>query len=466
MYQLLSDAYEAYSEDEEDPKYKDYRRYVYQQAQRQELCNKINKREADMREAHPSVHVFSAAAGPYMTWLRGGLNDDEKPLLMVPQTGIHDIRKFLLNIPADGNLSAHREHLSYRMEEIVKEMLHVEAKYKSDSRYDGLVQDLKTRIPALEGQLQGTFNTCVSKMKTGMWDENKKRKATTGIERFMEKLASSIAWNTYKKTVREYGIPIRSKAKGLVGQSKKGMNWNNDISRILREPVEAWYKVEYARAGAYCNAIDQQTRDVRDYIRKAIEDHPGHKGLKDAAIRDLINWERDVTALTTLLRERSLQSVKEAYLLATTETDIGCIIAKILKPAYEEAAVSPGGKGSYAKRRMIVENALLKPYFKGKRFLQHFEAIVLEHMITDLTTLFDEFRKNVMDESNDFVATLKDRLLTAHNPTENDLHAHDCVEQMRPDFQKELMEIREMHPDDKVKNGNTEERSAKKAKLC
>lgn len=48
---------------------------------------------------------------------------------------------------------------------------------------------------------------------------------------------------------------------------------------------------------------------------------------------------------------------------------------------------------------------------------------------------------------------------------ENNLHAHDCVEQVRPNFQRELMEIRQMDPEYKVKDGNTKERPAKKAKV-
>lgn len=307
---------------------------------------------------------------------------------------------------------------------------------------------MKRRVAALDGELQRSFDKGVLKTLSKMWGDRVKSELRSKLEKLVKNgWRPRHEWNTYKKDVREHRISIKSKSKVYINKPVLSVNWNREILDIIKNTTGDWHVDEQKKIARDCRIIDKLLRDFCNNVFIKIEQHPGNSDLKNAARRDWIKYDRAITALSTLLKERSLQVLKEAYQLASTETDIGCLIVTIRKHTYEQVAVSPGGRGSYAKRRKFLDNAILIACFAGKTFLEYLEALVLEKLTKDLAGTFTVFKNCVMDESKKFEVVIEDRLLTAHAATKGDLDVLDWLKEGLPAFKKELEEIKALFPE-------------------
>ncbi|KAF2877062.1 hypothetical protein BDV95DRAFT_614319 [Massariosphaeria phaeospora] len=439
-----------------------YHEYLAQSAQRSFIQQRAKEMEQEMRlrfikEDPEPIHVFSVSASMYLDWLK--TRQKTRPFLTPLQTGIPQLRKFLLGFSAEGNLHAYRKHAFDTMPLFLDKVRRISNHESKDSAYAVIRPKFLQLVANLKDQLDTSFNDFIQNKLLKLWTD------TSQKEKRSDKIASVVRgwgeafWNTYNKVLREKGIVARTKSKKYVPEGKTwgSINWNEEISVEILHDAATWKRKMDKAVAEFARDLESATVCACENIHESIASSSLPPKLKSIAIEEWNQRQDKVLAQEKTANAILREAVKLTYQFATTETDTRCMIAKVNWDIYDEIESIPRGTGVYSIQRDRMNAAMNEPGVDCKTLIDRIAANIRKHAKKHLRTAFQGLLTDLIKELSLYDEHIDERLPQDYDLTSLDQRLRNELKNLLPELQEEVAELQNMYTVLKIKEEPVEE---------
>jgi hypothetical protein len=274
------------------------------------------------------VEVISTSASQYQLCKKK--RRDEEPKLDIEATGIPALRMVILMLPTTTNLRTLHSHIFETLPDVVSKIKHLQTKFDDEEVYVKLRNSIGTEIGALRARHTALEDTLVHECVVEPWDTTDlKQSITCDIELVVDAdhINKQMPFQTFAKMLREDGIPLNGKA--------AGKNLNQEIHEPIEPDVWTWKERMLSQADDLAVQFVAPVEALLKATRNDLNASSGDPLLKQSVMNALhITMGRIENSLDTLKADL-LSDIHETVFKFTTETNIYCPVASIMKPLYQ-----------------------------------------------------------------------------------------------------------------------------------
>ncbi|KAJ8106416.1 hypothetical protein OPT61_g9549 [Boeremia exigua] len=321
---------EATKLDAEDPELvQTYRKSLIKDAQLAFIRREASRVQQELLAKGKCVEVFSVSAGQYMDW-REHLRV-ENPLWEPEVTGIPSLRCFLLTLPAEASYQNLTDHVFEVLSDINDQVSRVLKKFEDDDAYAGLRTRLKQQVLELLTQLKELSDSLPHNSIPRVWDEGEKQTIMKSLEAVVDAWRyPQVHWTSFRKMLRENGTPINGKL-----QSK---NLNEEVQSQYKGQLKQWREKARKKTKELVLLLDDPVQDLLQDTQHRFDRIAADPELKQRANEALRKAIRRILIAREKFETDLKSSVKENYLLFTTEHDVYCPVAREMKSIYSHVS--------------------------------------------------------------------------------------------------------------------------------
>ncbi|KAH7084300.1 hypothetical protein FB567DRAFT_528770, partial [Paraphoma chrysanthemicola] len=415
-----------------------------------------------------NITIFSASAKSHLDWKNPLRRED--PLLDPSSCGIVAIMRHLLGVPASTNLQNFKDHITKVLPAWRKQAGRVLQKHAEDKQYAKMRQDLAENIPRLKTQLEQTVDLRLPQLMVQPWGAGEEPGMHESIKELVKRewKHPKIFYNGFAKMLKENGIPVNGKY--------LGRNLNEEVLGPLEPAINTWAQTMEPKADTLLKCISQPVHDMLNVIQACVETCTAGPLLQEATAEALDDLRSKLEEVFDTGLDKLQSSLEENHLRHTTEMDIECPVAQVMRPSYQRAQDPQfvlTGKGIYERQRNVLRDSMLKPskYYprlpKEDRVKPLVESVKERMMVRQKQLWKEDCAKiiaDVIEQLESFSRATEELLMNEDFMTETYKEARDVLRKLLFQFDRSLLEIQAefdeletQHPAKKVKIEEAEE---------
>jgi hypothetical protein len=443
-----------------------YGEYITTLAKLAFIDQRARAQEEEMRykftdlDPHP-IYVRTVSASSYMSHLKKGFR--QRPAITPEMSGIPDVRWFMLNQRASANWNAYQEHAFDKMDMFLDKCRRIMEVKRQDNAFAKILPKFTQHVTNLVSRLQTTFDDFLRNGLPRVWfSKFEKHKCQEHLLHMVQGWGKA-HWNTYNKSLRERGTVCQTKSSRYVESGKRVgyINWNEDVSNAvgadMNEFQDRMSTAVSALAGELNEAITNVCADVSTYIRGLIL--PSQ--LKRLALEEWKKRDAKITAQLETTNGLFQEAVRLTLQYATTETDIGCMVAQINMQDYETIENIPQprpNQGSkYDRQKDLMRKAMKGQRFGSPNLADRISRSVTQKAKEELRTAFASFLANTVKEFELFNEHMRDRIPPEYELAAKDRRLREDIVKTVPKIVTMVAKVRTLLTVDEFKDGSSPE---------
>lgn len=414
-----------------------YKQYLIKEAQLAHMKREANHVREQM--IAKGVRVFSVSAGQYMNWKDPHRLED--PLCEPEATGIISLRRHLLTLPAEANHRGFSDHLFEVLPDIDDQVERILAKFEGDDSYSTFNAHLMQKVSELDLHLNELAETEPRSLISPLWTYTEEQDIIEKFEATAEAWKHpNVHYSSFKKMLRENGIPVSGKA--------KGKNFNDEILEQYKQHLGQWNRATLSKANALAEDLDDPIQALLNDIQYRFDQTPTDPHLKQSANEALRKSVQRINTAQGALIARLTSSVSDNYLHFSTENDIHCPIAREMKDVYLRVGqmVRPRKKKLY----MCQREELIFAVTQSTDEQQSIISAMQDHIIERQTKMWQEtcktFATEVSQLLKSFTRITQNLLARDDHKSAEYVEVREKLSKHIPEFQRALLEIQTRFP--------------------
>ncbi|KAJ4381601.1 hypothetical protein N0V86_002965 [Didymella sp. IMI 355093] len=190
---------------------------------------------------------------------------------------------------------------------------------------------------------------------------------------------------SFSKALRDSGFIANSRAQALRG---KCINWNQTLQECMELAVAAFVQNTSARFASGWKQMSTRIDACMNDVFAALENPADQTPSKASFYRE---WR------------------KLEHRFATTEEDIGCLVASLMVPIYQKVGRKTG-KGEYARQVGALNRYLVTGGWSGSTVVDRYEDAVVADLENRLRPIVHWFLNEITAELLNFVRVVEELL--------------------------------------------------------
>lgn len=416
----------------------------------------------------PEIHHVSAA--DYMKWIaKEKILFRDQPALTPEDTGIPALRKFLMSLPADRNLTCYTIHLQTTVPAMIEQIQRVVTPLDRDEGFRAIaeacelvnVQFMKEITSQAKSTIQNLSKQCLSLARQ---DSGQYKKT---MDRQIRKDWISLKGAAFQSVVKSKGlIPKgRSRAQALA----EGCNWNMEIAKVLKPGFEDYHIAHTELMGVWKDLVlkifDGHYQTVRRTINNSAANLNTIEKSKWRWGKLMLFWRSKLQGLMQQLVAEESQFFSHTVSTVDRENKL---IALVTDDLYEQVFLatpdlkksSPGKPKQYVTPRIKFQKDLMEELFLEKdHIVDRVLSLYNKKLNNCLTKLVEKGLGAINSLFNNYIVWLKEHAPIDYEIIQRGLDIRDDLKQLLPELEKMTKQMCSLLPPKAVKKEDDTELS-------
>ncbi|OSS51075.1 hypothetical protein B5807_04274 [Epicoccum nigrum] len=389
--------------------------------------------------------VFAISAAQYLEW-----QDPSRlqaPVMSVTDTQVPGLKRYLLSLTGKCNYEHLWNHIHLVMAEIADSGARVLEKFGDEHGYSAFCEQLaQEQIPTLHADLSQLADTrLIPSMR--VWSsqsdaEQQLESIKDVISGWQQTVNGSLLVASFNKALRENGFIANSRARELHGLR---INWNQTLQECMEPALVTYIQRVSARLASRWNQMSSRIDDCMNDVFSALEDSSDQTPFKASFHRE---WRKLKHAIFTKKGSFEFQLhrvVRATQRFATTEEDVGCLVASLMAPIYLKVSKKTGS-GKYSRQVAALKHYLVTKGWNGGTIVDRYEDAVVADLGGRLRPVVHWFLNEVKAEMLNFVRVMEELMASDQQLTVGQRQARKKLREALPVYEKRLRELQEAVP--------------------
>lgn len=396
-------------------------------------------------EAPDNIAVFAISATQYLEWLNPSRL--RTPIMSIRDTRVVALKRYLLGLTSTRNYEHLWNHIHLVMAETSDSCTRVLEKIEDDNGYTAFCEQLANeQIPMLHNDLaQLASSQLLSTLRIWLFQPE--------AEQQLEEIKETIAgWQhtdlgpvlvaSFSKALRNSGFIARSRAQALRG---KRINWNQMLQECMEPAVQTFVQKTSARLASGWKQMSTRIDDCMNDVFAALDSSADQSPFKASFHREWRKLEHAIFTKSGSFEFQLNRVVRATQRFATTEEDVGCLVASLMEPIYRKVSRKTG-KGKYARQVAALNRYLVTSGWNGGTIVDRYEDAVVANLEDRLQLVVHWFLNEVKAELLNFVKVMEELLADDQQMSVGQRQARQKLREALPMYETKLRELQEAVP--------------------
>jgi hypothetical protein len=365
----------------------------------------------------------------------------------VSDTRIPALKRYLLGLTGTRNYKHLWNHIHLVMAETADSGTRVLEKFEDDNGYSAFCKQLaKEQIPMLHIDLAQLANTQLLP-SLRIWpfqpDAEKQLEAVKdAIAGWQQTGLGPVRVASFSKALRESGFIANSQAQALRG---KRINWNQTLQECMESAVEAFVQNTSARLASGWKQMSTRIDGCMNNVFAALENSADQTLFKASFHREWRKLEHVIFTKSGSFEFQLHRVVRATQRFATTEEDVGCLVASLMVPIYLKVDRKTG-KGKYARQVAALNRYLVTGGWNGGTIVDRYEDAVVADLENRLRPVVHWFLNEIKAGLLNFVRVMEELLADGQQMSVGQRQARQKLGKALPVYEERLRELQEAVP--------------------
>lgn len=396
-------------------------------------------------ESVKTIAVFAISAAQYLEWLDSSRL--RKPVMSARDTNVPALKRYLFELTGARNYEHLWNHIHLIMAEIADSATRVLEKFEDNHGYSALCEQLaKEQIPMLHTNLTQLANTQLLP-SLRIWPfqpdaEQQLEVVKDVVAGWQQTDLGPVLVVSFSKALRESGFFANSQAQALRG---KRINWNRALQECMEPAVTAFAQNTSARLASGWKQMSTRIDDCMNDVFGALENSAGKSTFKASFHREWRKLEHVIFTKSGSFEFQLHRAVRATQRFATTEEDVGCLVASLMVPVYLKVSRKTG-KGKYARQVAALSRYLVTDGWNGGTIVDRYEDAVVADMEIRLNKIVHLFLDDMKAELLNFVRVMEQLLAHDQQMSLGQRQARQKLREALPEYEKRFRELQDAVP--------------------
>ncbi len=396
-------------------------------------------------DAPEDIAVFAISAAQYLEWLEPSRL--REPVMGVSDTRVPDLKRYLIGLTGSRNYEHLWAHIHLAMAEIADSGARVLDKFEDKNGYSTLCERLAIKqIPALHSDLTQLVHTQLLPLPR-IWPyqpdaEQQLELVSKIITGWQQTVHGPVLVSSFNKALRENGIVANSQARALKGLR---INWNQELQESMESAITAFVQTTSTRFTTGWTLLSSRIDACLNDVFLALETSSDQTLFKTSFHREWRKLEHAIFTASGSFEFQLHRVVRATHRFATTEEDVGCLVASLMAPIYQKVAQKTG-MGKYARQVSALERYCVSRGWNGGTIVDRYEDAVVADLEGRLRPVVHWFLNEVKAELLNFVRVLEELLADNQQLSGGQRAARKKLAEALPVFEERLGRLQSAVP--------------------
>ncbi|KAF3006523.1 hypothetical protein E8E13_005312 [Curvularia kusanoi] len=389
--------------------------------------------------------VFAISAAQYLEWQNPSRL--RAPVMSVADTRIPDLKRYLLSLTGKRNYDHLWNHVQIVMAEIADSGTRILENFGDGKGYSAFYEQLSCdRIPILLTDLAQLANTRLLP-SFRVWPYQ------SDAEQQLESIKRVITgWQytnngpllvaSFNKALRENGFIVNSRAQALQGLR---LNWNRTLQECMEPAFKAFVKSTSTRFARGWKQMSSRIDDCMNEVFASLEKTSDQTPFKASFHREWRKLEHAVFTRNGSFEFQLHRVVRATQRFATTEEDVGCLVASLMVPIYLKVSKETG-TGKYSRQAEALDRLVVTEGWDGGTIVDRYEDAVVAELERRLKQVVHWFLDELKAEMLNFVLAMEELAVDDQQLSEGQRQAREKLRVALPVYEERLTRLREAVP--------------------
>lgn len=407
--------------------------------------NIVTKYAALDPDAPNNVAVFAISAAQYLEWLNPSRL--RAPVMSVMDTRIPDLKRHLLSLTGTRNYEHLWHHIHLVMAEIADSGTRVLEKSKDENGYSAFCEQLaQEQVPMLYTDLTRLANTqLLPSLRIWQYDPDASQQLEVVkdvIAGWQQTVNGPVLVATFSKALRDHGFIANSRARALQGLR---INWNQMLQECLEPAIDDFIHKTTARFASGWKQISSRIDDCMNDAFTALENSADQTQVKANFHREWRKLEHAIFTKSGSCEFQLHRVVRATHRFASTEEDIGCLVASLMAPIYRKVSRNTG-VGKYSRQVAALNRYLVTGGWNGGTIVDRYEDAVVADLENRVRPVMHWFLNEVKADFLNFVRVMEELLVDDRQLSLGQREARRKLKQALPVYEERLRVLQEAVP--------------------
>lgn len=373
--------------------------------------NIVEKYAALDPESPNNIAVFAISAAQYLEWLDPARL--RTPVMSVSDTRIPDLKRHLLSLTSARNYEHLWHHIHLAMAEIADSGTRILEKFEDENGYSAFCEQLaKEEIPTLYTDLTQLAHTELLP-SLRIWpyqpdSDQQLEQIRHTITEWQQTVHGPVLVASFSKALRDHGFIVNSRARALQGLR---INWNQTLQECMEPSIDAFIHSTSSRLTSGWTQISTRIDTCLTCVFAALSASASQTPFLGSFHREWRKLEHAIFTKSGSFEFQLHRVVRATHRFATTEEDVGCLIASLMAPIYHKVARKTG-TGKYARQVKALERYCVTRGWEGGTLVDRYEDKVVADLEGRLRPVVGWFLNEVKAELLNFVRVMEELLVS------------------------------------------------------
>jgi hypothetical protein len=392
-----------------------------------------------------NLTVFAISAAQYLEW-----QDPSRvraPVMSITDTQVPDLKRYLLSLTGKRNYEHLWNHIHLVMAEIADSCTRVLEKVGDEHVYSAFCEQLaQEQIPTLHTDLSELANTRLVR-SLQMWSSQPEAEQQLDsikdvIAGWQQTVNGPLLVASFNKALRDNGFIANSRARALQGLR---INWNQNLQECMEPALENFIQRMSAQLSSRWDQMSSRIDDCMNDVFSALEDSSDQTPFRASFHREWRKLEHAVFTRKGSFEFQLHRLVRATQRFATTEEDIGCLVASLMAPIYLKVSQKTG-VGKYSRQVAALKRYLVTKGWNGGTIIDRYEDAVVADLEGRLNPVVRWFLSEIKSEMLNFVRVMEELLASDQKLSVGQRRARKKLREALPVYEERLRRLQEAVP--------------------
>ena len=392
-----------------------------------------------------NLTVFAISAAQYLEW-----QDPSRlrePVMSVTDTQIPDLKRYLLGLTCKRNYEHLWNHIHLVMAEIADSGTRVLEKVGDEHGHSYFCDQLAQKfVPTLHTDLSELADTRLIRSQQ-IWSsqpdaEQQLDSIKDVIAGWQQTVNGPLLVASFNKALRENGFIANSRARALQGLR---INWNQTLQECMEPDLQDFIQRISTQLSSRWNQMSSRIDDCMNDVFSALEDSPDQTPFKTSFHREWRKLEHAVFTKKGSFEFQLHSVVRATQRFATTEEDVGCLVASLMAPIYLKVSQKTG-TGKYSRQVAALKRYLVTKGWVGGTIIDRYEDAVVADLEGRLRPVVHWFLNEIKADMLNFVRVMEELLASDQQLTVGQRQARKKLRKALPVYEETLRKLQEAVP--------------------
>jgi hypothetical protein len=244
------------------------------------------------------------------------------------------------------------------------------------------------------------------------------------------------------KALRDNGFIANSRARALQGLR---INWNQNLQECMEPALENFIQRMSAQLSSRWDQMSSRIDDCMNDVFSALEDSSDQTPFRASFHREWRKLEHAVFTRKGSFEFQLHRLVRATQRFATTEEDIGCLVASLMAPIYLKVSQKTG-VGKYSRQVAALKRYLVTKGWNGGTIIDRYEDAVVADLEGRLNPVVRWFLSEIKSEMLNFVRVMEELLASDQKLSVGQRRARKKLREALPVYEERLRRLQEAVP--------------------